>query len=69
MEIIKILSWLASNYELVENLFAMQYTSYSLIFSSLHSVLNGEQHEKHLYKQSSHYRKHRMFNRQTQLSI
>ena len=34
------------------------YTSYSLIFNPLHSIINREQHGKHLYKQSSHYRKY-----------
>ena len=37
-----------------------QYTSYSLIFSS---VINGEQHEKYLYNQFSHYGKYGMFDR------
>ena len=46
-----------------------QYASYSLIFTPLHNVINGEQREKHLYKQSSHYRKHRMFNRQNACPI
>ena len=31
-----------------------QHTSYSLIFSPLHRIINGEQHEKYLYNQSSH---------------
>ena len=34
-----------------------QYTSYSLILSPLHSIINREQHEKHLYNKSSHYEK------------
>ena len=28
---------------------------YSLIFSPLHNIINGEQNEKHLYNQSRHY--------------
>ena len=32
-----------------------QYASYSLYFSPLNNILNGEQHEKYLYNQSSHY--------------
>ena len=40
-----------------------QYALYSLIFSSLRSIINGEQHEKYLYNQSSHYGKYEMFNR------
>ena len=38
-----------------------QYTSYSLIFNPLHSTINRKQHEKHLYNQSSHYRKYEIF--------
>ena len=38
-----------------------QYSSFSLIFSPLCSVINREQHEKYLYNQSSHYGKYRMF--------
>ena len=38
---------------------------------SLHSGINGEQHEKHLYNQSSHYGKYKKFDHQDtpQLSI
>ena len=32
----------------------VQYAMYSPIFNQLHSVIKGEQHEKHLYNQSSH---------------
>ena len=35
-----------------------QYVLYSLIFSPLRSVINGEQHEKYPYNQSSHNRKY-----------
>jgi len=35
-----------------------QYALYSLIFSTLHSVINTEQHEKYPYNQSSHDRKY-----------
>ena len=35
-----------------------QYTLYSLIFSPLRSVVNGKQHEKYPYNQSSHNRKY-----------
>ena len=40
-----------------------QYALNSLIFSPLHSVINGEQHEKYRYNQSSHYGKYGMFDR------
>ena len=39
--------------------FVSQYTLYSLTFNPLHSIV--EQHEKHLYNQSSHDRKYGMF--------
>jgi len=42
-----------------------QCASYSLIFSPLHSIINKEQHEKHLCNQSGHYRKYKMLNRQS----
>jgi len=42
-----------------------QHASYLLIFNPLNSVIDREQHEKHLYKQSSHYRKREMFNCQS----
>ena len=42
-----------------------QYASYSLIFSPLYRVTNGEQHKKHLYSQSSHTGKYGMFDRQS----
>ena len=38
------------------------HTSYLLIFSPLHSFINREQYEKHLYNQSSQYRKYGIFN-------
>jgi len=28
---------------------------YQQIFNLLHCIINGEQHEKHIYNQSSHY--------------
>ena len=34
-----------------------QCDSYMPIFSPLHSDINREQHEKHFYHQSSHYKK------------
>ena len=37
-----------------------QYVLYSLIFSPLRSIINGEQHKKYLYNQSSHYGKYKM---------
>jgi len=42
-----------------------QYASHSLTFSSLRSPINREQHEKHLYNQSSHYWKCEVHNRQS----
>ena len=44
---------------------SQQYVLYPLIFSSLHMVINGEWHEKHLYNQASHYGKYRMLNHQS----
>ena len=35
-----------------------QYASYSAMFCLLHSIISKEQHEKHLCKPSSHYRKY-----------
>jgi len=48
-----------------------QHTSYSLIFSPLHRIINGEQNEKHLYNQSSHYKNKiaKLSKRAPQLSI
>ena len=45
-----------------------QYTSYSSVLSPLHCVINGEQHEKHLCNQSSHYGKYGIFNHQSTCS-
>ena len=39
-----------------------QYALYSPIFSQLHSIINGEQHEKYLYNKFSHYGKYKNFN-------
>jgi len=38
-----------------------QYASYLLIFNPLHSIINGEQHEKYFFSQFSHYGKYGMF--------
>ena len=40
--------------------FVSHYTSYSLIFNPLHSVINLEQYKKHHYNHSSHYGKYEM---------
>ena len=45
---------------MISRKFASQHASYSLIFSQLHSVKNGEQHEKHFYV------KHGMFDCQSE---
>ena len=39
----------------------IHYASLSAMFNPLHSITNQELFEKHLYKQSSHYKKYRQF--------
>ena len=55
LKITIIISWRAQL--LISGKPISQYASYSLIFSPLRSVIyiNGEQHDKHLYNQSSNY--------------
>ena len=48
---------------------SQQYTSYSLIFSPLHSIINKEQHKKLLCNQASYYGKYGMFNCQSISSL
>ena len=55
-----IISWHAPN-KLFSGKSVSQYASYSLIFSPLRSVINREQHKKHLYNQSSYYGKYGIY--------
>jgi len=50
--------------QIISGKFVSQYASCSLIFNPLRSVINREQHEKHLYNQTSYYGKYRMYNHQ-----
>ena len=62
-EITIIISWLSPNYLLVENLLASTLRIH--LISANYTVKNREQHEKHLYNQSSPYRKYGMLDHQS----
>ena len=55
--------FLAHTQALISEKPVTQYTSYSLIFNPLRCIINGKQHERYPYNQSSHYGKYGMFDR------
>ena len=54
-------SFLARAQILISGKPVSKFVLYSLIFNPIHSVINGEQHERHPYNQFSYYRKYEMF--------